>query len=286
MALQHIRDDGVVLVHVGAVLVAGGDAVARRDGAVHDLERRDERRQDLLDVHAVEVGVVQQALGLEHVDVTHLGQTGVGPHGLLDVGVVVDLYLVGLHVGAAPCQISGCLHAGDAAGLLVVVLVHVGIGRLQHQDDVAGLRIGRVLRAGAGHVDDALLEAHQLARRHDGCAREDEGLALADGLDIAQHPREHLSLTLDLPARLDDILHRYDADALSGHGQVDIQLLTQQRILGYQVEQFLFVDGQCPVRKTGLLPELQMLYKKPMEFQPQNDTPPFQKNRRVTRSAP
>ena len=111
---------------------------------------------------------MEQTLGLEHVEVAHLRQFGVGGHGVAEVCELVDVHLLRLDVGAGLRQVGRGLLAGDAAGLLVVVLVHFGVRRLQDQDDVARLGIGRVVRAGARHVDDALLEAHQLARRQDG----------------------------------------------------------------------------------------------------------------------
>ena len=212
---------------------------------------------------------MQQALRLEHVDVPHLGQPGVSGHAVAEVRELVDVHLLGLDpgLGAAAGQIGRGLLPRDAAGLLVVVLVHLGIGRLQHEDDVAGLGVGRVLRTGAGHVDNALLEAHQLARRQDGRSRQHEGLALANGLDIAQDAREDLPLALDLPTGLKHVLNRNDAGLFPRHGQVDIQVLAQERILGYQVEQLLFVDGQRPVRIAGLIPELQLLDKNSVKFQ-------------------
>ena len=146
------------------------------------------------------------------------------------------------------------------------MLVHVGVGRLQHKDHVAGLGVGRVLRAGAGHVDDALLEADQLARCQDGRTGEHQGLALAHGLDIAQHAREHLALALDLPAGLDDVLHRHNAGLVARDGQVHVKVLAQQRVLGDEVQQLLFIDRQRAVGEAGLVSKLQRLYKKPVEL--------------------
>ena len=55
---------GVVQVVVGGVLVAGGHAVAAEDGAVHRLGGVDDGGQGALGIHTVDVGVVEQPLGL------------------------------------------------------------------------------------------------------------------------------------------------------------------------------------------------------------------------------
>jgi hypothetical protein len=73
-----------------------------------------------------------------------------------------------------------------------------------------------VVGAGAGHVDDALLEADDLAGGDDRHAAQNVGLAGADRVDLGDDAGELAAGAFDLDARLDDVLDRGDADALAG----------------------------------------------------------------------
>src|SRR5699024_11179532 len=161
---EHGLHHRVVLVVVGGVLVAGGHAVAADDGAVHGLGGVDDGGQGALGVHAVDVGVVEQALTLEHVDVGHAGQVGILLDALLDAQGLKLLGLVGGHVPAQLADEDGGPQTGDAHGVLILVLVVlVALGGLGDDHEVIQLAERGVVGAGAGHVDDALLEADDLA---------------------------------------------------------------------------------------------------------------------------
>ena len=75
---------------IGGVLVAGGHAVTADDGAVHGLGGVEDGGQAALGIHAVDVGVVEQALALQHVDIGHTGQVGILLDALLDAQSLID----------------------------------------------------------------------------------------------------------------------------------------------------------------------------------------------------
>ena len=226
MGREQVGHHGVVLVVIGGVLVAGGHAVAADDGAVHGLGGVDDGGQAALGIHAVDVGVVEQALALQHVDVGHPGKVGQLLDALLDA---VGLKLRGLVGGDAAAQladIGGGPETRDAHRVLILVLVVlIALGGLGDHDQVQQLGERGVVRAGAGHIDDALLEAHDLTGGDDGHAPQDVGLAAADGLHLADDAGEHAAGALHLDPGLDDVLDGGDADALAGLGDVEAEVL-------------------------------------------------------------
>ena len=194
MAVIEVADDGVVEVDVGAVLIAGGNAVSGNDGAVHGLVRVNERRNDFLRVDAVDVGVVEKSLGLEHVDVGDLRELRIGLHRFGEAGQLVGLGRVDMRSGLPGGfgDVERGAEAGHAAGLLVLVGFEAFDG-LEYEDGVHRLRERRVVGSGALHVDDAFLESDDAAAGEDGGAFEDEGLSASDGLNVAQHAGEYLA---------------------------------------------------------------------------------------------
>ena len=59
---------------VGGNLVAGRHAVAGNNGSVHDFRWIHEGGYELLGVHSVIVCIVKKPLGLQHMDISHLGK--------------------------------------------------------------------------------------------------------------------------------------------------------------------------------------------------------------------
>ncbi len=78
MMFEEALDDRVVQVDVCVVLVAGRHAVAGNDRAVHGFGRTDQGRQNALGVNAVNPCIMQQSLGLQHIDISNLRQIGIG----------------------------------------------------------------------------------------------------------------------------------------------------------------------------------------------------------------
>src|SRR5690554_102939 len=79
VALQQVVNDRVVQVVVGCVLVTGGNTVAADNGPVHHFRWLHEGGHHVFHVDAVVIGVVEQALALQHVDVGDLGQIWIAP---------------------------------------------------------------------------------------------------------------------------------------------------------------------------------------------------------------
>ena len=226
MGGEQVGHHGVVLMVIGGILVAGGHAVAADDGAIHGLGGVDDGGQAALGIHAVDIGVVEQALALEHVDIGHAGQIGILLNALLDAQGLELRHLVGGHAAANLTDIGGGAETRDAHGVLVLVLVVlVALGGLGNHHEVVQLGERGVVRAGAGHVDDALLEAHNLAGGDHGHAAQNMGLAAAHSLHLVDDAGEHAAGALNLHAGLDDILHRGDPDALAGLGDVKAEVL-------------------------------------------------------------
>ena len=160
------------------------------------------------------------------MDVGHPGQVGQLLDALLDAVGLELRSLVGGDLAAQLTDIGGGAQARDAHRVLVLVLVVlIALGGLGDHDQVQQLGERGILRAGAGHVDDALLEAHDLAGGDHGHAAQDVGLAAAHGLHLADDAGEHAAGALNLHAGLDDILHRGDPDALAGLGDVKAEVL-------------------------------------------------------------
>ena len=166
---------------------------------------------------------MKEALGLEHVEVGDLRQSGMGGHGVLQTGGLVGLDLVGRGSEALLRQVCGGLQPGHPAGGLEVVLVDA-FDVLEDHNDVAGPGVGRIVGPGTCHVDDAFLKADDLSCGHDGGSGEDEGLALAYGFDVRHHAGEDAAGAFHLEAGLHDVLHGKDADALAGKGKVHVHL--------------------------------------------------------------
>ena len=255
--LVQLLNDGVVQVMIGGHLVAGSHAVAAGDGAVHDLGGIHDGGDELLGVHAIVIGVVQQALGLQHVDIANLGQVGILSD-LLQQGLgLVSNGLVGSLVTQGLGQIDSGLQTSHTAG----VLVHMGLQALLGLDDhahVLSLGEGAVVGGGAGHVDDALLEAHDAAHGHDHGAVHAVGAALAHLSDLAHDAGEHAAIAGHLDAGLDNVLDGGDAAGLAGVSQLDLAA-DQTVVLQHQLGQLVSVDVQHALFNLGLLTKLNIM---------------------------
>ena len=261
-------------MHVGAVLVAGGHAVSGHDGPVHDLVGMDQGRDDALGVHPVDVGVVEKPLGLEHVEVRHLGEPRVRRHGLPQGGQLEGLHSIrhGSRFEGLLGQEVGRLEPGDPACLFVFVLLQSLLG-LKNQHYVEGLGEGGVIRPRAGHVHDTFLETHDLAAGEHRRPFQDQGLPLTHRFHVTQESREEPAGTLHLAARLHRILHRRDPGLLSRTSQVYIHR-GQALVLAQGCQQFLLANLQDPADNLGVVTPLQAMDPNPMQFQ-LHDSPPF-----------
>ena len=160
------------------------------------------------------------------MDIGHAGQVGILLDPLLDAQ---RLELLGLIRGDAAAQLAdkgGGPQAGHTHGVLILVLVVlIALHRLSHHHEVVQLAERGVVGAGAGHVDDALLEADDLAGGDNGHAAQDMGLAAANGVDLGDDAGEHAAGALHLDAGLDHVLDRGDPDALTGLGNIKTEVL-------------------------------------------------------------
>ena len=247
------------------VLVAGRDAVAGDDRAVHQFGRADHRGQDAFGVHAVDPRVVQQALRLEHVHIGDLGQAGMLVHGLGQRREVVGFHAVGGGVLAGGGQIMGGLEPGNTVAGLALVGLQI-FGGVEGQDHVAGPGERRVVRTGAGHVHDAFLRGHHAARGQHGHAAQDERFAFAGVFHIAYPAGEDFARAFQLAAGLDGVLDRHDAHVFTRVGHVDGDggkpvVLQQQRC------QFILVDGQHAAANACLCAEGQLADTDAVQFQ-------------------
>ena len=215
MLLEQIGNDGVILMMIGGVLIAGGNAVTAYDSAVHRLSGVNDGGQGALGIYAVNIGVVQQALALQHMDIANAGQIGVLFKTFADTEGFKLLGLVGGHVAAELTDKGGGTQAGDTHGMLILVLMHtLNLGADHYEVKELGER--SVLRTGAGHIDDALLEANDGAGSDDRHAAQDMGLAGTNGVHLGYNAGELAAGALYLYAGLDNVLNRGNANALAG----------------------------------------------------------------------
>ncbi len=136
MGCKKVLDDRIVQVMVGRVLVAGRDAVTGNDGAVHELGGPDHGGQGPLGIDTVNVGIVQEALALQHHDIGHARQVleGLiiaGGHG---GGLIDDCFVGGQLTG----QLADCdsgLQSSHAGSFFILVLLDA-FNRLHDQDQV------------------------------------------------------------------------------------------------------------------------------------------------------
>ena len=168
---------------------------------------------------------MQQALGLQHVDVSHARQLGELLDAFLDAVGLELLDLVGGHIAAQLADEGRSAETRDTDGVLILVLVLlVVLNRLGNNDEVVQLGERRVVSARAGHIDDALLETDDLTGGDNSHAAQDMGLAAADSVDLGDDAGEFAAGALDLHTRFDDVLDRGDANALTGLGNVEAEI--------------------------------------------------------------
>ena len=106
--------------------------------------------------------------------------------------------------------------------MLILVLLDA-LDRLADHNQVVELGERGVLGARAGHIDDALLEADDLAGGDDRHAAQDVGFAGADSVDLGDDAGELTAGAFDLHAGLDDVLDRRDPHALARTGDVKLR---------------------------------------------------------------
>ena len=197
---------------------------------------------------------MQQTLGLQHVQVAHLGQVGI----LLDLLQqrlgLIDHDLVGLHVLAGLADVVGDLQAHHTAGLLVVMGLQAVLGLDDHAD-VLGLGEGAVLGGGAGHVDDALLETDDLTDGDHARAVQAMSAAAAHLAHLVQGAGENLAAAGDLHAGLQNILNRGDPAGLAGMSQLHTAA-HDTLVLQDQLADLVLVDIENASLDLGLRPEL------------------------------
>ena len=158
---------------------------------------------------------MQQTLALQHVDIANAGQIGVLFKTFADTEGFKLLGLVGGHVAAEFTDKGGGTQAGDTHGVLILMLMHaLNLGADHYEVKQLGER--SVLRTGAGHIDDALLEANDGAGSDDRHAAQDMGLAGTNGVHLGYNAGELAAGTLYLYAGLDNVLNRCNANALAG----------------------------------------------------------------------
>ena len=215
MLLEQLSNDGVVQVMVGGVLVTCGNAVTGQDSTVHGLGGVDDGGQGALGVNTVNIGVVQQALSLQHVQIANARQAGQLLQAFLDTVGLVGLDLVGSDVAAQLTDEGSCAQASETNSALVVVLLGASDG-LNDQNQVQGRRERGVLSAGAGHVDDALLEADDLTAGNDCSTLQNMGTAGTNSVDLGDDTGEHAAGALNLNTGLDNVLNRGDANIFAG----------------------------------------------------------------------
>ena len=225
MLSEQLGHHGVVQMMVSGVLVAGRHAVTAQDSTVHGLGGVDDGGQSTLGVNTVDIGVVQQALGLQHVDISHAGQVGILLDTFLDAQSLELSGLIGGDVAADLTDKGGGTQAGQTNSTLVLMLVVlIAVLGLSNNNQVVQLAEGSVLGAGAGHVDDTLLEADDLTGSDDGHAAQDMGLTGTDGINLGDDAGEHTAGAFDLHAGLNDVLDGSDAHALAGLGDVELEV--------------------------------------------------------------
>ena len=106
-----------------------------------------------------------------------------------------------------------------------MLVILIALGRLGHDHEVVELGERSVVGAGTGHVDDAFLEANDLAGGDNGHAAQDMSLAAADGVNLGDDAGEHTAGALYLDPGFDHVLDGGDTDALARLGNVEAEVL-------------------------------------------------------------
>ena len=242
MLLEQFCDNGVVQVMVGGVLVTCGNAVTGQDSTVHGLGGVDQGSNDALCVDAVNIGVVQQALSLQHVDIANAGQLGEQLCAFDDAVGLVALQNIGLDVLAQLTDEGSCTQASETGSTLVVVLLGA-LDRLNNHNQVQSLGEGGVLCTLAAHVDDTLLEADDLTSGNDCATLQNMGTAGTDSVDLSDDTGENTAGALDLNARLDNVLNRSDTNALAGLSDVEVDGLDVGLNIVVVIDESLYIFG-------------------------------------------
>src|SRR5690606_20825551 len=162
VALQQVVNDRVVQVVVGCVLVTGGNTVAADNGPVHHFRWLHEGGHHVFHVDAVVIGVVEQALALQHVDVGDLGQIWIAPVVFVQGQKLVGGGLIWRQGARRFPEVVGGPQAHLPARRFMLVGSDPG-NRLRHNNQVMQLGKGGQLGAWSLHIDDALLVAHDPA---------------------------------------------------------------------------------------------------------------------------
>ena len=167
---------------------------------------------------------MEQALALEHMDIRYAGQVGPLLHAFLDAEGLVFLGGIGSHIAAQLTDIGGGAKARDTHGVLILMLMYARY-RLAYQHQVQQLGESGVVGAGAGHINNALLEANDLTGGNDCHAAEHMSLAGAYGVYLGDDAGEFAAGAFYLNTGFDYVLDRGDANALAGFGNVKMSVL-------------------------------------------------------------
>jgi len=167
---------------------------------------------------------MEQALGLEHIDIGHRGQARVAGQGFVQRRKIIAGHPVGPGPGglALGRQVVGRFQPGQPAALLGLMEFDPRLGG-QHQHQVGGFGKRRVVGARAAHIDYALLGRDQAAGGEHGRAFQHQGLAFAHGrIQGADEAGEDLPRAGDFGPGLQGVLDRHYPHLFAGMGQVQL----------------------------------------------------------------
>ena len=193
----------------GGIFVTGGHAVAGRDGSVHQFFWAHGTGHSLFGVASKHVGVVQQSLAEQHIDIGNLGKMRrIG-------GVVQDV--IGFNVvgfGGPYCLSDKMGRSKPALAHHLLMLMGCQVGDdLNLQNHIKGCGKRRIVGAWAAHVDDPFLKSNNFTT--------------GDNCNVFQHMPCALACIIpcNLTPGLDDVLDAEYPGGLTWFGQGHIQRL-------------------------------------------------------------
>ncbi len=231
---EEFEDDGVVLVVVRGVLVARRHAIPGDDGSEEHLRRDDHPGEHLLGVQPAIIRIMEQSLGLEHIEVGDPGKfprIGGRPDLMGTRGIRIDQGILAvpgkLRVQRLPGEEIGGFQTGQPDGFLVIVAGYpLPNGDVQHQVMLPGKQ--GVFGPRPGHVDQPFLKAYDRSHRGDDhpAQRRDRAGRYPRLIRIPpiKHAGENLVFRNQAQAGLDDVLDRDDPYRFPGTGDIDFYI--------------------------------------------------------------